>query len=392
VAHVQDRGKGERRRWQARYRDPDGRERTRTFERKLDAQRWLDEVTTDLVTGRYVSPDAGRVTFETFAGEWLAAQTFDPSTREAVDVRLRVHLLPTFGRMRLGSIKPSTVQAWLRGRAQTSAPSYVRTMLATLSAVLAAAVEDELIPKNPCDSKAVRAPKVDRTKVEPWTRDQLDAVAAALPAPYRALVALGAGCGLRQGEMLGLRVEDVDFLGRRVHVRRQVKLLRGHPVFALPKGRKDRTVPLPDVVAVALSERLRRWPARTVVLPWEERDGEPQAAALVFTSRESKPLNRNYLNSRVWKPALEVAGVEPSRANGMHALRHYYASALLDGGVSIRAVAEHLGHADPGFTLRTYAHLMPNAEDRARTAIDAALGPRAESVRNGEGCSGAILL
>ena len=72
----------------------------------------------------------------------------------------------------------------------------------------------------------------------------------------------------------------------------------------------------------------------------------------------------------------------------MHALRHHYASVLLDGGVSIRAVAEYLGHADPGFTLRTYAHLMRNREDRARAVVDASLGPRAESVRNaGEGSS-----
>jgi site-specific recombinase XerD len=73
-----------------------------------------------------------------------------------------------------------------------------------------------------------------------------------------------------------------------------------------------------------------------------------------------------------WKRALRTAGVEPTRANGMHALRHYYASVLLDDGVSIRALAEYLGHADPGFTLRTYTHLMPTSEDRARQAVDAA--------------------
>jgi integrase len=83
----------------------------------------------------------------------------------------------------------------------------------------------------------------------------------------------------------------------------------------------------------------------------------------------------------VWKVALEKAGVierrvegvqawGSSRENGMHALRHFYASALLADGVDIRAVAEYLGHADPGFTLRIYTHLMPSAEDRATAAID----------------------
>jgi integrase len=81
--------------------------------------------------------------------------------------------------------------------------------------------------------------------------------------------------------------------------------------------------------------------------------------------------NRSYFNSNIWKPALRGAGVPVTRANGMHALRHFFASALLDGGESIRAVSEYLGHADPGSTLRTYTHLMPSSAERTRKAIDA---------------------
>ena len=69
--------------------------------------------------------------------------------------------------------------------------------------------------------------------------------------------------------------------------------------------------------------------------------------------------NRNYYNRKIWKPALPAADMEPTRENGMHALRQHFASVLLDGGVSTRALAEYLGHSDPGFTLRVYAHLMP---------------------------------
>jgi integrase len=74
------------------------------------------------------------------------------------------------------------------------------------------------------------------------------------------------------------------------------------------------------------------------------------------------------------EPALEAAGIAPTRENGMHALRHVYASVLLDAGESIRALAEYLGHADPGFTLRVYTHLMPSSEERARAAVDRVLG------------------
>lgn len=92
-----------------------------------------------------------------------------------------------------------------------------------------------------------------------------------------------------------------------------------------------------------------------------------------MSTRERSALNRNYFNTHVWKPALGLAAVPGGRDNGMHALRHFYASTLLHDGVSINAVAEFLGHADPGFTLRVYGNLMPGSDDRARTAVDDAL-------------------
>lgn len=99
---------------------------------------------------------------------------------------------------------------------------------------------------------------------------------------------------------------------------------------------------------------------------------ETVRAPLPLTTRERRPLNRNYFNSCLWRRAQERAGVEPTRNNGMHTLRHWYASVLLDAGESIRAVTEYLDHSDPGFTLRTYTHLMPSSDERTRLAIDSA--------------------
>ena len=163
----------------------------------------------------------------------------------------------TFGALELRAIRPSTVQTWLRGRQEQCAASYVRVMLANLSAILSAAVDDGLIATNPCASRSVRAPKVEQGRVVPWTAEQVATVVEAHPARYRALPVVAAGCGLRQGEAFGLRVSDVDFLRRRVLVRQQVKLVGGRPVIAPPKGGKSREVPLPDSVAVAIAERLR---------------------------------------------------------------------------------------------------------------------------------------
>jgi integrase len=183
---------------------------------------------------------------------------------------------------------------------------------------------------------------------------------------------LVAGLGLRQGEAFALSPEDVDLLRGRVEIRRQVKLFASNrQVFALPKGRKTRTIPLPDSVRDELAAHLTLYPAKDVTLPWETVSGEALTVPLLLSTRERSALNRNYVNTYVWKRALTAAGVSATRENGCHALRHFYASTLLDAGESIKALSEYLGHADPGFTLRTYTHLMPSSDERTRRAVDA---------------------
>jgi hypothetical protein len=80
-----------------------------------------------------------------------------------------------------------------------------------------------------------------------------------------------------------------------------------------------------------------------------------QGAELVFTSREDKPINRSHFDPYIWHRAVKAVGVEPGRQNGMHALRHFYASVLIDAGESVKAVAEYLGHADPGYRIARYS-------------------------------------
>jgi integrase len=373
MAHIEDRGEktvdgdrirtprhGQGMRWRARYLDPDGHQRSKMFARKIDAERFLASVTTDMLRGAYVDPSAGKVTFADFAVRWLEARTFGESSREATEVRLRVHAYPYLGRRQLRDLRPSVIQAWVRGLQEQLAASYVRVIFANVSAVLAAAVDDGLIARNPCRAGSVKIPRTVQRKVTPWPVDRVAAVIDALPNRYRATAVVAAGCGLRQGEVFGLRVQDVDFLRRQLHVEQQVKLLHGKVVLDRPKAGKTRTVPLPTSVADELAAHLQRYPA--------------QGAELVLTSREDKPINRSHFDPYIWHRALKAVGVEPGRQNGMHALRHFYASVLIDAGESVKAVAEYLGHADPGFTLRVYAHLFPSSEERARAALDRVFG------------------
>jgi integrase len=365
---------GAGRRWLARYEDPDGRPRSKAFARKLDAERFLATVETDKLRGTFLDPDAGRIRVSEFAAAWLEAQTFDPSTRETVASRLRCHIEPAFGDSELRDVRPSHVQAWLRGLQRDLAPTYVRVLLANLSSILSAAVEDGLIARNPCRAgSAVKAPSVPSRKIVPWPTSDVLAVVDTLPERYAATALVAAGCGLRQGEVFGLTPDAVDVGARRLAVEQQIKIVQNRLVLAPPKRGKTREVPLPEAVAAALIARMKVSPPLVVELPWLEPDGPVRTTELIFCSREHAPVNRNYFNQHIWKPALRDVGIATTRANGMHALRHYFASVLLDAGESIRTVSDYLGHADPGFTLRTYTHLVPSSEGRARTAVDKAL-------------------
>lgn len=137
----------------------------------------------------------------------------------------------------------------------------------------------------------------------------------------------------------------------------------GHPVFALPKGGKKRDVPLPDSVAEALRAHMDAFKPIEVTLPWDVPEGPKVATRLIFTAEPGGMVWRSNFNGKEWKPALAAAGLIPeavdengtyesAREHDMHALRHFYASALLDAGENIKAVSEYMGHADPGLTLR----------------------------------------
>ena len=370
-------------RYRVRYTDPDGRERSKSFpdRDKRAAEAFLVTVEADKLRGSYIDPQAGRISLRRYATDWLAAQTFDESTREATESRLRVHVYPYLGDRQLSAIRPSHVQAWDRAlQQQNVAPTYRRVLFANLSAILSAAVDDERIAKNPCRAASVKAPRLVTRKVTPWPAEQVLDVHAALPTRYRVAATIAAGCGLRQGEVFGLAVDDVEFLGRTLHVVRQVKIVRSRLVLALPKGRKTRDIPLPETVANELARHIAAFPPQEITLPWEKPGGEPTTVPLLLYSRERKALDRHYFNTHLWKPALATAGIQASRANGMHALRHFYASVLLDAGESIKAVSEYLGHSDPGFTLRTYTHLLPSSEQRTRQAVDRALAGGASTV------------
>ncbi|GAA2348781.1 site-specific integrase [Saccharopolyspora halophila] len=351
--------------WRARYRDEAGKEHSRHFGKKVEAERWLREVEASIVTGQYVAPDAGKITVRQYAASWEAQQVGGAAAARIVDNALRLHVLPELGDKPMRAVRRSHVQTLVKGLSDELAPGTVRNVYDVTAKLFAAAVYDRVIPTTPCER--ITLPKVSDVEVVPPTVEQVHRLAGAVDERYRAAVSMLAGSGLRIGELLGLRVSDVDFLRRTVRVERQ-RLQSGK--LAPPKTDKSvRTVPLGQVVVDELAAHLAAFPS-----------GE-----WLFTDHGGDPVPY-WRWKRVWAAGLDRAFRTRDTSTGevrvtdeagaemtSHDLRHFYASALIAGGASVKQVQTVLGHSSAAITLRVYSHLWPGDEDRTRSIIDAQL-------------------
>ena len=340
--------------WRARYRDEDHKEHARHFRRKVDAQRWLDEVTTSKVTGTYVDPKAGAVLLSVFFEEWSARQVWATGTRRTADLAVG-----SFPDRALKSIRRSHVEAWVKGMADRGlAPTTVQMRMKYLRMVFRAAVRDRLIPTDP--SEGVQTPRRRRREVTMRipTPEEVGALLRASE-KRRAFIAVCAFAGLRLGEAGALRVEDIDMVENTIDVRRQAQRVPGGGVEVVrPKAGSERSVFIPQQLADILEADLKA----TGRSEW------------VFG--DDRPPNANTVN-HWWRGLLAKTGLDFR----MHDLRHFYASGLISEGCDVVTVQKSLGHASATTTLDTYSHLWPTAEDRTRAALSRLL---ADSLRTDE--------
>ena len=350
--------------WRARYRNPEGRDRSHNFDRKIDAERFLVSVEHSKQTGSYVDPSAGKITFKSYAEKWRGKQIHRRGTEAQIETNLRRHVYPRIGHRAIASIRQSEVQSLVKvmiegeDTGRPLAPSTVKTIHTWVGSVFASAVADRVIATSPCTG--VRLPPIEKPLVVPWEVARVEAVRDGVPDRYQALVVFGAGTGVRVSEALGLTVDRVDFLRRTVKIDRQLsRIVDGEPVLGPVKDRKNRprVIPLPDVVLTALSEHLMQWPTTS--------------GDLIFTNNRNEPIRRTTF-SDIWRKAVEPLGVP--KGDGFHQLRHFYASLLIAHGESIKVVQERLGHTSAQMTLDTYSHLWPDSDDSTRAAVDLVLG------------------
>jgi integrase len=387
-------GKGKR--WLACWLDPEDHERSKAFKVKTLADKHWRDKESDRDRGEYYDAKAGKANFEGLGKRWLASRVVDPSTRIKYEQVYRLHVEPTFGKRQVKAIKPSEVQAFFAQPGERFGASTVMLARLVLLGILDLAVADDLIRKNPVKSSIVQAvsAKGQREKVQAWGVERVFAVIDAHPESLRLLPTIGATAGLREGELFGLALEDIDYDEKVIRVRRQLKTLGKYTVYALPKNDRERVVPMADWTAECIRMHVAKFGTLTCTLPWEKPGGKERTHNLLQRWIGGGHMKSRAYSETAWKPALVAAGVIPeptkdargrrryvtTRREGTHQLRHHYASVQLADGVNIRELADYLGHHDPGYTLAIYNHLLPDSHDRARTAIDRRMfRPRAVS-------------
>ena len=334
-----------------------------------EAQEKLLKARADLAQGLPVAVE--RQTVGQFLAHWLdtVRPSLAPRTFEHYEMVLRLHVVPDLGPLRLDKLSPQHVQALLARKAaaglSTQSVRHVRTVLRI---ALNQALKWGLVARNAA-ALAV-APKLVRKQFRSLTPEQArQLLDAAKGDRFEAIFTVALSLGLRLGEIIGLRWQDVDLNAGTLTVNQTIYRVRGKGVIAAaPKTeRSRRTLHLPESVVSALrSHRARQLQERLAAgRDWKD-------TGLVFTSRIGTPVDQRNL-FRAFKALLAKAGLPDVR---FHDLRHSAASLLLAQGVPMRAVMELLGHSSISTTADIYSHVMPAMMREVADKMDAILGGR----------------
>ena len=375
MAHISRRQRNGKVRYLARYTDPSGRERAKSFTRKKDAERFLTGIENDKLRGTWTDPTLGRVQLADWYAMWRRATVELRPNTEARDERLfRLHILPRFGSMPLAAITQDEVRVWVtHATRQGLAASTVRRAYQLLGKVLGAAVDAGMIAQNP--GRRVPLPRIERREMRFLTPAEVARLADSIRPGYRALVPLGAYGGLRIDEMAGLRRGRVDLDQGTVEVVEIVTAVSCYLHFGPPKTRAGyRRVGPPRVVVEALAEQLAR--------PGSAND-------LVFVGPQGGTLRLAGFRHRIWRPATRAAGLDGLR---IHDPRHTAVALWIAAGANPKEVAARAGHTSVSFTLDRYGHsirtpirhfgtawtrCMPSPQPRQSAGLD---GPKTDQV------------
>jgi integrase len=345
--------------WSARYYDEHGnRRRKGGFQTRSVALEWLGRKLSAVDALRNGDIAATRrqdmLTLQALVDEYVSQHVCEPSTKAALEARLK-KATATFGDVRLDRLAVSELRAWRATLPQGSAWNIVKC----LRQALGYAVAVGLLDVNP--AQAIPNPEPKRTKVLPFaTLAEVEALSAELLPHYRAIPLLGCLTGLRPSELFGLERRDIDRAGKVLHVRR---VLVGGAVR--PYGKTVHALRIVPLAQRAL-DAIEAHPVRI-------------DTPTLFTTRLGTPIDLHRWRARHWTPALRAAGLTH---RGPYAWRHTYASWAIAAGLPTFEIATTMGTSLEMLS-KTYGHLLPDAADRVRVALDAYINNAAEAAEGG---------
>lgn len=313
--------------------------------------------------GPYCPP---RLRFGDYLFRWIderqALERIRPHTADGYRDLADRHIVPTLGHMPLARLSPPAIQAlYSRLRGHLS-PATVRQIAAIVHCSLEDAVRQGLAARNPADNAT--PPSVPEPERTVWTPEQVaaylaDAHETATPSVFAFYMAMfGTGC--RPGELLGAPEEAVDLTRRPpvLHVRTTLVRAGREPVLGQPKTAKGRRIiVLPDEAAAAIKDALRWKKERRLRLGPKFRDG-----GTLFCTPRGRPLDRRVLRARDHMPRVRRLGLPDAR---IYDMRHVSITHGVAAGVDPRTMADRVGHTDPGYMMRRYAHAVTAAQERA---------------------------
>lgn len=382
-------------------RTPDGRRNQRWHTvrgSKRDAERELAKLLNEVATGEYVEPS--KMTVAEFLDQWLvtyAKPNVGPRTYERYEQIVRLHLIPNLGRNLLTKLNPMQIQTYYAAALQAGndhsgkrarrkdektavkdqkrdgekkglSPTTVLQHHRVLHKALECAVKWQIVARNVAD--AVEPPKRARREMQTLDAEQVRRLLQeAEDTEYYALIYVAVNTGLRRGELLGLKWEDIDLKEGTAQIRRSLQRIRGEGIVARePKThRSRRSVSLPPTVVEVLKKQRASQAKDRLFMGEAYRD-----SGLVFATSLGTPIEPANL-SRRFDQLVKSAGLPHTR---FHDLRHTHASLMLKAGVHPKIVSERLGHSAIGITLDTYSHVLPNLQKEAARKLDEQLfGP-----------------
>jgi integrase len=355
------------------YRDPAGRTRSAgTFPDERRALAAAIRAEGKVAEGTWFDRTAGRISFADYVETvWWPSLHLEITTLAGYRSYLDRHFLPHFGPMPMGDILPSPVQAWVTAALDSGlAPRSVVKYHVMLHGIFKQAARDRVIPHNPAAD--TRLPKVVTKSRRILTPEEFQTLLAKIPDRWLPLVLTDIETGLRWGELVALRPRHIDWQRRTITVSETiVEVSRKHSptreriiVKPYPKDNEPRVLSITDDLLTVLAGRIREYGLGRNDYLFPSVDG-----------RGEHPVSKDTFRNRVWKPALEAAGL--GFHVRMHDLRHAHASWLLAGGADLSAVMQRLGHRQIT-TTQNYLHTLPESD---RRALDAFTRIRTHSTR-----------